>query len=438
MNSIRRDDSLAAAFGADVVVKLVAGNETSLRHHFWEVHWDEVEKPQVVWCSFVLFLAGILCSAAGIGGGGIFVTILMVAGGLTPHNAVPLSKAVVFFGALASLLVNLRRLLSARGNVDHHVIDFDACRVVVPAALIGTFIGVLLNWHTPDATIVILLSCLLVFMTVMVVREALKQRQEEIETYFRPGESAGDESKPILPSCASEQRLLSRQDVGLAGCLLFVVVLSGVLRFHMRACQEEKRSQASGKDPATGACQHPIIATLFAGRMEVWMSDERIAFVMQLIAMSLPLWSCSTLAYTYGQEAHQKAGWSVAKVGAYQAVSVATGILAGLVGVGGGLIFSPFFLLAGMDPAMAVGTSSTCVLFTSSSTTIQYVFTDRIIMSLAIVYGLVTLIASWTGTTLVHALQDRFARRSHITWIVALGVALSAALAMAKLFRAQK
>eukprot|EP00971_Amphidinium_carterae_P316406 6289010-Amphidinium_carterae.2 len=328
----------------------------------------------------------------------------MVAGGLTPHNAVPLSKAVVFFGAVASLLVNLRRLLSAKGNVDHQVIDFDACRVVVPAALIGTFIGVLLNWHTPDTTIVVLLSCLLIFMTLMVGREALKQRQEEvIGTHFRPGESPADENKPILPANPSQARMLSRQDVGLAGCLLFVVVLSGVLRFHMRACQEEKRSQANGKDASPGgACQHPIIATLFAGRMEVWMSDERIALVMQLFAMSLPLWSCLTLAYTFGQEVHHKAGWSMAKVGAYQAVSVATGILAGLVGVGGGLIFSPFFLLAGMDPAMAVGTSSTCVLFTSSSTTIQYVFTDRIIMSLAIVYGVVTLFASWTGPNAMH------------------------------------
>mmetsp|Transcript_61530 Transcript_61530/g.146797 ORF Transcript_61530/g.146797 Transcript_61530/m.146797 type:complete len:470 (-) Transcript_61530:156-1565(-) len=458
--NIRRGDGGAAALGADVVVRLVAGNETSLRHHFWEMHMEDAEKPEVVICSIILFMAGILCSAAGIGGGGIYVAVLMVAGGLTPHNAVPLSKAVVLFGALASLVVNLRRLAAggSEPTAERHVIDFDACRVVVPASLIGTFIGVLLNWHTGDTTIVIVLTNLLVFMTIMVVREALKQQHEEMhEQHHRrglPAEVAGmssssggttqeiGEKLPLLPKAKTalarkaatpSHRELGRHDVALASILLFVVILSGVLRFHMHACQEEKRSQANGKLDASGACNHPIIATLFAGHMEVWMSDERIAFVMQLIALSLPLWSCSMIAYTNGREAYQKGGWSVPKILAYQAVAVTTGTLAGLVGVGGGLIFSPFFLLTGMDPAMAVGTSSTCVLFTSSSTTIQYVFTDRIIMSLALVYGLVTLVASWTGTKLVHWLQDRFARRSHITWIVAMGVALSAALALAKL-----
>ena len=81
-----------------------------------------------------------------------------------------------------------------------------------------------------------------------------------------------------------------------------------------------------------------------------------------------------------------------------QGVALATGVLAGLVGVGGGLVLSPFFLITGMEPAMAVGTSATCVLFTSCSTTIQYVFTDRIIMSLAVVYGFVALAASYVGT----------------------------------------
>merc|ERR1711972_293185 len=85
-----------------------------------------------------------------------------------------------------------------------------------------------------------------------------------------------------------------------------------------------------------------------------------------------------------------------------------TGLMGGLVGVGGGLIFSPFFLLMGMEPSVAVATSSTCVLFTSSSTTMQYMFTDRIMMALSLVYGIVTLVASYIGSTLVHTLQDSF------------------------------
>merc|ERR1719433_2155458 len=174
--------------------------------------------------------------------------------------------------------------------------------------------------------------------------------------------------------------------------------------------------------------------TLLWGRMEMWMSDEFTGSALNMLALSVPLWSCSLIAAYYGIVVRGADEWTVPRVVLYQATAVATGTLAGLVGIGGGLILSPFFLLTGMEPAIAVGTSATCVLFTSASTTFQYLFTDRIIMSLALVYGLVTLAASWAGTSLVHTLQDRFAgRRSYITLVVACGVLLSAILAVWKM-----
>merc|ERR1719223_1749858 len=110
----------------------------------------------------------------------------------------------------------------------------------------------------------------------------------------------------------------------------------------------------------------------------------------------------------YGRDVCKNEGWNLSGVIAYQLMGALTGMLAGLVGVGGGLIFAPFFLLSGLDPPIAVATSSTCVIFTSSSTTMQYLFTDRIVMSLALVYGFVNLLASYGGTIFVHYLTDTF------------------------------
>merc|ERR1711924_296333 len=63
------------------------------RHPFWELDFSYVWHRDVLFCCILLGMAGILCSAGGIGGGGIYVTVLMVAGALMPHDAVPLSKA---------------------------------------------------------------------------------------------------------------------------------------------------------------------------------------------------------------------------------------------------------------------------------------------------------------------------------------------------------
>merc|ERR1712194_424222 len=127
-------------------------------------------------------------------------------------------------------------------------------------------------------------------------------------------------------------------------------------------------------------------------------------------------------------------GWNLARCAYFQATSIVTGCLAGLVGIGGGLIFSPFFLLMGMDPSIAVGTSSTCVLFTSSSTTIQYVLTGRVFLLLALVYGIVALVGSFIGTSLVHFIRQQYPeRKSYITFIVVGTVLVSFVLVLAKL-----
>merc|ERR1719272_685563 len=126
-------------------------------------------------------------------------------------------------------------------------------------------------------------------------------------------------------------------------------------------------------------------------------------------------------------------GWLPKDVIKYQAMALGTGCLAGLVGIGGGLIFSPFFLLMGVDPAVAVATSSTCVVFTSSSTAIQYFLMDRIQLHLALMYGSVNAFASLCGTAFVQQIGTRWAmKKSYITLIVAFSLAVSIAMSSVK------
>merc|ERR1719450_924665 len=118
-------------------------------------------------------------------------------------------------------------------------------------------------------------------------------------------------------------------------------------------------------------------------------------------------------------------------------MSTATGCLAGLGGIGGGLVFSPVFLISRINPHIAVASSATCVIFTSSSTTFQYLFTDRIIVALVFSFGIPHLAASYSGTKIVHYLQDNYgAKKSWITWIVAAGVFISAILTIDKFIHA--
>lgn len=422
-----------------------AGDVFGAAHPFWHPEWDNVMHTHVITCAVVLALAGVLCSAAGIGGGGIYVSALMVAGMLTPRDAVPLSKAVVFMGASITLYMNIKKVLNSiqRPN-EPCLINFEVCRLVVPMALLGTLLGVLLNTITPDSIIVSILTVTLVFMTVVVCQRGYQQYQKEkLEMAGVVPDSAGppelggrppvdQDKKGIMhfDKCSQHdgQSMASMRDVAASFVVLLIVIFGGIVRFLALECQMEKLGSFP-KQHGRG-CTDPILMLFFGGRMGQWMSTSRTATLTEAFTISVPVTACLILSYLAIRRATM-AGWGGKEIIAFQSMGLVTGCLAGLVGIGGGLIFSPFFLMVGMDPASAVATSSTCIIFTSSSTTMQYIFTYRIIMSLALVYGTVNLFASYIGTKLVHRLQE-MARPSYITFIVAAGVGISTILTIDK------
>jgi hypothetical protein len=59
--------------------------------------------------SFMAFLSAALGSGCGVGGGGLLVPLYILVVGLGPKHAIPLSKATIFGGAIATFLVNSQR-----------------------------------------------------------------------------------------------------------------------------------------------------------------------------------------------------------------------------------------------------------------------------------------------------------------------------------------
>jgi uncharacterized membrane protein YfcA len=433
-----------------------ASESSSSVHPAWIFEVEFLANWRAYLCSFVLVLAGILCSAGGIGGGGIYVTVLMVAGGLSVHDAIPLSKSIVFFGSISSLVLNIKKTVASDSK--DSLIDYNICRIVVPASLIGTYLGVLLNSILPNWLILACLTGLLTSMLWMASRNTYNQycQEEERATlshghggYSRNRRSDEEEATALLAdlddhsergeqsssqptrewkdskSGGGLRNTLTQADMLAAAGMLLIVIAGSVVRHHATACQKSSHS-----------CQHPTMFWVSQQTLGDWMSSTSTAAFIKVFCFVGPLLTCvSVLSYSIKEVLSSGKDWTGPMCIQYALMAVMTGCLAGLVGIGGGLVFAPFFLLMGVEANVAVATSSTCVVFTSSSTTFQYLLTDRIIMSLTLLYGSVNLFASYLGTSLVHMLQDHFqARRSYISAIVLLGVAISTVLAMLKTY----
>jgi len=415
------------------------------RHPFWVFDASKLDSKEAFQCAAVMAAAGILCAAGGIGGGGIYVTVLMVAGGLSVWDAVPLSKSVVFFGSISSLVLNVKKADSDSGTL----IDYNVCRLVVPAALIGTYLGVLLNAVLPSWVVLAVLVNILICISYMVLKTTWKQYWEELsgggQQRFEESSSSVDSElanvkagqQPLSEAAAladpkktldSLRNRVTATDIALGIAMLALVIACSSFRYHAIACQE------ANADEKEEACHHPATFFVSAESLSSWMSSPSTAAFIKVCCFAGPLLACCTVLALATMTLVEKESWPPRDAYNFAAMAVSTGCLAGFVGIGGGLIFSPYFLLMGLDPAVAVATSSTCVIFTSSSTTFQYLLTDRIIMSLTLLYGSVNLIASYAGTKLVHGLQDYMgARRSIISGIVSVGVVISTVLAFREL-----
>jgi len=99
-------------------------------------------------------------------------------------------------------------------------------------------------------------------------------------------------------------------------------------------------------------------------------------------------------------------------------MSYFTGIAAGTLGIGGGMILGPFMLSLGMDPTVSTALSGFTVLFTSSSTTSQFIIAGAIHIQHAWVLMVFSLIGSFIGNLVLKRIIKKYNRPSLIIWVI--------------------
>ena len=104
------------------------------------------------------------------------------------------------------------------------------------------------------------------------------------------------------------------------------------------------------------------------------------------------------------------------------------GLLAGLLGIGGGLIIGPMLLDMGLNPIISAATSNFLVLFTSSSTTFQFIVFGMMNIENCLIYGACSIIGSLIGTIFIQSLIVKTGRPSILVFSLAIVLALSSVL----------
>ena len=115
-------------------------------------------------------MVGLLCivvgsalsNAGGIGGGGLLIPILILILKFETHEAIPISKLMIFTGALTAFIMGIQNKHPYRDAI---ALDYNIAGVLIPMILFGTIVGVTLNKIMPFSIILICLSIVLVVNT---------------------------------------------------------------------------------------------------------------------------------------------------------------------------------------------------------------------------------------------------------------------------------
>lgn len=229
----------------------------------------------------------------------------------------------------------------------------------------------------------------------------------EAETDVTTNESQESPSTVLSRILEEERHVPARNVYSVVGIFLVVLILN-ILK-------------------GGGAFPSPL--GIECGSLSFWLADVTIALGIVVVS-----WNArSSLLQRTRQK--QEAGyqyldcdieWSATSTLVYPLLSCTAGFVAGLFGIGGGIIKGPLMLALGVHPAVAAATSACMILFTSFTATSSFAVYGLLIEDYAILCLIMGFVATLLGQVIMSMILEKYQHNSYIAFCIGCVVLLSA------------
>ncbi|KAK9843827.1 hypothetical protein WJX81_007905 [Elliptochloris bilobata] len=439
--------------------------------------------PALIICLSV----GAIATAAGVGGGPIFVPVFSVLAGFSIKAATALSQATITGGAIAGVALSLRR----RSPIDpsEPILDFPLALMLTPMLLLGVAVGVLGNNLLPTWLITLLLIVLLLALAYHTFAKAIKLHHKEkkagvgrsAEANPKPGkglqapaEAQGKVAPATEPEAARAANGSAATETGIeaesATCVIELAHNSG--NGDLASSQEPCPTacgglQHSGEGDAAAepaaeevptrpntarvALQATETALMWAVFLALQVAKTRFdhctgayggLFAAEIV---LAVGMCAFFAWQAFHKRQAQAAnhlqqpmladiygaqpvWTPRRLMRAAFIALIGGFVAGLFGIGGGMIMGPLLLEFGLHPMVSAATSGLMVLFSSSIAAFSFGFDGLLNMQFALIFGLGCFAASLAGVLLVARVVKRSGKASIVVFLLAMVIGIGAIL----------
>lgn len=387
--------------------------------------------------------------AAGVGGGGLYVPLILAFLPFDAAVATALSQAMLSGGAIAALLYNLQQ---GNPKKPHRpLIDFELALLMGPALMAGAQMGSLLHDTAPNAFLLFLLSATLIDSARKSITSAKKISAQEAlapppQPVAPPAQKAQDDSDEEPDFDAAQARVRASQRT---------VEVSSDPRLNPRA-PEDRGSFVQGMSfMARGSFVNPGKWFSFHSNAAEWDEDEarhqartssaKIQLVlvwMAIMALVIgksytdlcsPVWwaltfsaaiGLATYAYFFakklGGEVSDKDGLDYAQLAVPLLIrSLFAGCLAAMCGIGGGMVMGPVLVQLKVPPPVSAATTATTLLVLSSSTAVVFLMNGVMPHDYSPYLCCCTASGALTGKILIGRWVRRTGKQSVIVWCLA-------------------
>ena len=352
-----------------------------------------------------------MSNASGLGGGLLFIPVLLLIMNFYPHEAIPISKIVIFAGALTSFMQNTRVKRPGRNT---KALNYNLVIVNAPNLLIGTVLGVTLNKILPNAIILFLLCLLLFFYSYKTFKTFLKLYREESSgelhslssQYNTISHNNNDinlqEERPIESELYKDQFLL-RWDK-LKYILVPFLIMAGLSIL--------RESEIVSK------CSSVYWVLMFAFFIIVLFYDY---YIINHIETEYSYRKIINFPYD-----ERDIVWTKPTIIKLAFIGLLAGFIAGVIGIGGGVVLGPILLDLGIHPIVGSVTTNMLVLITSSSTTFQFILFKMLNLQYGIICIIFSALGSYCGAYLVNTYVKKTGKQSFIVLVLFCVVIVSA------------
>lgn len=117
--------------------------------------------------------------------------------------------------------------------------------------------------------------------------------------------------------------------------------------------------------------------------------------------------------------------WDFPQTRFYAFFTFLAGIVAGLIGIGGGMVLGPMMLVMGIYPQVSTATTGTMIVLTSSGVAISYVTSGRVPWEYAVTYFCTCFIGALVGKSKIDGYVKKTGKASILIFMLATIIALA-------------